>query len=218
MSSNIYSSLVSSLINKIRFPSIQISRISLLKIFVCTSIGIGLSLSSSSVGSGISASSGLTEIFDGDDDNVNNIIDKPSGCNLNEPWLCSEYMYYESHTCTLNNVCIFNEYAFLHSGEFQTKMTHHCQKLPFNCQYFHQIKQCRTRYCSTTSLCNVDKDGYELCLIKALLCYDEYCEPDLAQLPFDYRLYDLCCHINDIGMYSPSCTIPTTILYYNNNK
>eukprot|EP01083_Nonionella_stella_P190343 704941_1 len=72
---------------------------------------------------------------------------KNSLCNLNEPWLCNEYDYYESHTCTLNNVCIFNEYAFLESGEFSIKMTHQCSLLPFNCNYFHDIKQCRSRYC-----------------------------------------------------------------------
>merc|ERR1712154_506655 len=83
-------------------------------------------------------------------------------------------------------------------GEFKNKMTNHCKLLPFDCTYFHQIKQCRTRHCATQTLCNLDVDGYEICLIKALLCYDEYCEPDLSALPFDYRLYDLCCHINDI--------------------
>ena len=179
------------------------TRISLLKLLVFTSIPLSIYAASISRnnhnhGSGISASSGLTEIIDIDSSQSHK-------CNLNEPWLCSEYEYYESHTCTLNNVCIFNEYAFMQSGEFKNEMTHHCKNLPFDCQYFHQIKQCRTRYCSTNTLCNLEKDGYEICLIKALLCYDEYCEPDLSQLPFDYRLYDLCCHINDIGMFYVLC-------------
>merc|ERR1712228_980918 len=55
-----------------------------------------------------------------------------------------------------------------------------------------------SRHCATQTLCNLDVEHYEICLIKALLCYDEYCEPDLSALPFDYRLYDLCCHINEI--------------------
>lgn len=180
----------------------------LLKIVLLTSIPISMYAASGiGHGSGISASSGLTEIHDVDINEIDfdKLLNPKKGskhkCNLNEPWLCTEYEYYESHTCTLNNVCIFNEYAFLQSDPFKSDMTHHCKNLPFDCQYFHSIKQCRTRYCSTNTLCNLEKDGYEICLIKALLCYDEYCEPDLSQLPFDYRLYDLCCHINDIGMY-----------------
>lgn len=155
------------------------------------------SISSSSLQSPII----LDEALDNNQNNNNGYeFDK---CNLNEPWLCSQFNYYETHTCTINNVCIFNEFAFIHSGDFYSKMTHHCStSLPLNdCHYFKSIKECRSHHCSTQILCNLEVEHYEICLIKSLLCYDEYCEPDLSALPMDYRLYDLCCHINEIGLF-----------------
>eukprot|EP00485_Elphidium_margaritaceum_P017407 CAMPEP_0202728088 /NCGR_PEP_ID=MMETSP1385-20130828/185449_1 /ASSEMBLY_ACC=CAM_ASM_000861 /TAXON_ID=933848 /ORGANISM="Elphidium margaritaceum" /LENGTH=1158 /DNA_ID=CAMNT_0049394335 /DNA_START=155 /DNA_END=3632 /DNA_ORIENTATION=- len=131
-----------------------------------------------------------------------NIEELINGCNLDEPWLCSDYVYYESHTCTLNNVCIFNEFAFTNSGEFRNKMTRHCQSKAFECAYYDEVKQCRSRYCSTHTLCDLKQDGYEICLVKALLCYDDKCEPDLSRAPADYRLYDLCCQIHDIDTHN----------------
>ena len=174
------------------------------KVICAASLIISNTMSSSSSKKTKKQNNNMNNNIDIDMNEIENALKKNNininECDLNEPWLCSEFSYYESHTCTLNNVCIFNEYSFINSGDFQAKMTHHCNNLPFDCNYFQQIKTCRTKYCATNDLCDFETDGYDLCLIKALLCYDEYCEPDLSSLPFDYRLYDLCCHINAIGM------------------
>jgi len=121
-------------------------------------------------------------------------------CDLDEPWLCKEYRYHESHSCTLSNVCIFNAEAFSSPGNevFAARMAEHCGDYPFDCSYHRRLMDCRQRHCAAHNLCDPQLDGFEVCWIKSLLCYDQFCEPDLSALPTDYRLYDLCCHIEAI--------------------